>query len=231
MLVLVDLDDTLCNTWEAGKKTIAWVVPQFLLRRKFRALLYILLGKYRELEKSERMHTLDFDELVEALLRTVYPDISKDEVEEISVMLGKRFFSHLRLYPDALPFLRGLKRLGATTVLITDSSTEWQRRKIESLGMGEYFDDIIISGETGHSKFEDYNFRLALGRFPDDEVYVVGDRDETDMAGAKAVGAVGILIRRGYFKGRTIKNADYIVGNLIEALEVIKNEHKKRAKT
>ncbi|WP_367183048.1 HAD hydrolase-like protein [Thermococcus sp.] len=88
---------------------------------------------------------------------------------------------------------------------------------------------MIISGETGHSKFEDYNFRLALNRFPDGEVYVVGDRDETDMAGARAIGAVGILVKRGYFSGKKVKNADYVVKNLREALEVIESEHKKRA--
>ena len=229
MLVIVDLDDTLCNTWEAGKRTIARVIPHFLRKGKFRAVLYILLGRYRKLEDSERLHTLDFGELVGELLRAVYPDIDAREVEEFASIIEEGFFRHLKLYPDAVPFLEGLKRLGARVVLVTDSSTNWQRRKLELLGIEDYFDDVIISGETGHSKFEDYNFRLALERFPDDEVYVVGDRDETDMRGGKSIGARTVLVRRGYFRDKHPKYADHVVKDLREALEVIEREHKEGA--
>lgn len=227
MLVLVDLDDTLCNTWEAGKRTMLRAIPFLLRRGKLRALLYLLTAKYRNLESSERLHTLDLHELVEELFRKIYPGISDEELEEFVSFVEGHFFRHLKLYDDALPFLKGLRELGARIVLITDSSTRWQRRKLKLLGIEDFFDDVIISGETGHSKFEDHNFRLALERFPDKEVYVVGDRDETDMAGAKAIGAVGILVRRGYFSGRKVRNADYVVRNLNEALEVIESEHKK----
>ncbi|WP_099209455.1 HAD family hydrolase [Thermococcus henrietii] len=229
MLVLVDLDDTLCNTWEAGKRTILRAVPFLVRRGKFRALLYLLVAKYRGLEDSERLHTLDLHELVEELFGRIYPEITERELVELSTFVENHFFRHLRLYDDAVPFLEGIKELGARVVLITDSSTNWQRKKLEVLGIMDYFDDVIISGETGHSKFESHNFRLALERFPDKEVYVVGDRDETDMAGARAIGAVGILVRRGYFSGKRVRNADYIVRNLLEALEVIKREHQARA--
>ncbi|MEO2151658.1 MAG: HAD family hydrolase [Thermococcus sp.] len=229
MLVLVDLDDTLCNTWEAGKRTMLHAIPFLLRRGKLRALLYLLTAKYRGLEGSKRLHTLDLHELVEELFRRIYPKITGEELAELSSFVEEHFFRYLRLYDDALPFLRGIRGLGARVVLVTDSSTNWQRKKLEVLGIGAYFDDVIISGETGHSKFEDYNFRLAMKRFPDREVYVVGDRDETDMAGAKAIGAVGILVRRGYFSGRKVRNANYVVKNLGDALEVIKREHKKRA--
>jgi len=229
MLVLVDLDDTLCNTWEAGKRTMLRAVPFLLRRGKLRALLYLLTAKYRGLEDSERLHTLDLHELVEELFRRIYPGIAEEELAELSSFVERNFFRHLRLYDDAVPFLEGLKRMNARIVLITDSSTNWQRKKLEVLGIGSYFDDVIISGETGHSKFESHNFRLALKRFPDWEVYVVGDRDETDMAGARAIGAVGILVRRGYFSRKGVKNADYIVRSLTEALEVIKREHQARA--
>jgi len=228
MLVLVDLDDTLCNTWKAGKRTMLRSIPVLLRRGKFRALFYLLTIKYRGLENLKSLHTLDLHELVGELFREIYPRISEEELAEFSAFLENHFFRHLELYKDALPFLRSLRGLGARIVLITDSSTNWQRKKLKVLGIEECFDDVIISGETGHSKFEDYNFRLALERFPDSEVYVVGDRDETDMAGAKAVGAVGILVRRGYFSGRKVKNADYVVTGLLEALEVIKREHKNR---
>ncbi|WP_297536243.1 HAD family hydrolase [Thermococcus sp.] len=229
MLVIVDLDDTLCNTWEAGRKTIMKSIPILLRRRMLRAVWYVLTARYRRLESRRDVHTLDLDGIVETVLRSLYPGIEEERLREITHFVEETFFSHLSLYPDALPFLKGLREMGARVVLITDSSTNWQRKKLRVLGIGDYFDDVIISGETGHSKFEDYNFRLALERFPDDEIYVVGDREETDMRGGRRIGARTILIKRGYHAGRRAGNADHVVGNLLEALEVIRNEHKIRA--
>ena len=228
MLVLVDLDDTLCNTWDAGKYSILRLIPHLIRKRKFRAFFYIITARYRELEQSKELHTLDFDKLIERALTKVYSKIRPEELDEITDLVDRVFFSNLRLYPDAVPFLRGLKSMGAKVVLITDSSTKWQRRKLEYLVIKDYFDALIISGETGHSKLEPHNFRLARLLFPDDEVYMVGDRDDTDMRGGKEIGATTILVQRGYFSGRLAKHADYVVKDLAEALEVIKREHEER---
>ncbi|WP_297519638.1 HAD family hydrolase [Thermococcus sp.] len=230
MLVLVDLDDTLCNTWEAGKYSLLRLLPYLLRKRKFKAFFYIVTARYRELEQSREFHTLDFDKLVERVMEKVYSKVHRDELEEITELIDRVFFSNLRLYPDALPFLRGVKEIGARLVLVTDSSSKWQRKKLEYLGIKDYFDALIISGETGHSKLEPHNFRLARHLFPDDEVYMVGDRDDTDMRGGKSVGATTILVRRGYFSGRHARHADHVVGSLIEALEVIRREHKGHTK-
>ncbi len=230
MLVLVDLDDTLCNTWEAGKYSLLRLLPYLLRKRKLRAFFYIVTARYRELEQSREFHTLDFDKLVERVMEKVYPKVHRDELEEITELIDRVFFSNLRLYPDALPFLRGVKEMGARLVLVTDSSSKWQRKKLEYLGIKDYFDALVISGETGHSKLEPHNFRLARYLFPDDEVYMVGDRDDTDMRGGKSVGATTILVRRGYFSGRHARQADHVVGSLIEALEVIRREHKGHTK-
>ena len=229
MLVLVDLDDTLCNTWDAGKRTMLRMIPVLLRRRKLKAFFYIATARYRELEQSRELHLMDFDRILERVLRKVYREVSPRELEEIVNLVDRIFFSELRLFPDALAFLEGVKSLGAKLVLITDSSSKWQRKKLEYLGIKGYFDGVIISGETGHSKLEPHNFRLARRLFPDDEIYMVGDRDDTDMAGGKSINATTILVRRGYFRGRQGRHADYVVGNLLEALEVIRREHQKRA--
>lgn len=225
MLVIVDLDDTLCTTWDAGKKVLLKVFLYLLRKRSFRMVKYLIFQSYRELEDVDALHRMDVGGILEEIFRRVYGR-SEKWFPEILKLVDRTFFSNLRLYPDALPFLRELKRIGAKVVLVTDSSSRWQRRKVEHLNIGGYFDGIIISGETGHSKLTPYNFKLALSKFPDGEVYVVGDRDETDMAGARAINATGILVRRGYFRRRRVKNADYVVYDLKEALKVIKREHK-----
>ncbi|WP_457751856.1 HAD family hydrolase [Thermococcus sp.] len=229
MLVLVDLDDTLCNTWDAGRRAMLQLIPVLLRRRKLKAFFYIATARYRELEQSKELHIMDFDKILERVLSKVYREISREELVEMVELVDRMFFSELRLFPDAIPFLKGIKALGVNLVLITDSSSKWQRKKLEYLGIRKYFDGIIISGETGHSKLEPYNFRLAKRLFPDEEVYMVGDRDDTDMVGGKSINATTIMVRRGYFQSRHSRHADYIVGSLREALEVIRREHQKRA--
>ena len=230
MLVLLDLDDTLCNTWEAGKYTLLRLLPHLLRKRKFRALFYILTSRYRDLEQIREFHLMDLDKILERVMKKVYFHIPQDDIDEMFELVDRVFFSNLKLFPDAEPFLKGLRDMGARIILITDSSSYWQRKKLEYLGIRDYFDGIIISGETGHSKFEMHNFILAKKLFPaESEIYMVGDRDETDMKGGKSIGAVTILVNRGYFRGRGTKNADYVVRNLREALEVIRREHEKRA--
>jgi putative hydrolase of the HAD superfamily len=211
MLVITDLDDTLCTTWEAGKRVLLRVALYLLRRRRLRMLRYLLFQGYRELEEVDALHRMDVEGILEEVFRRVYGGVSEGWFKEMLELVDRTFFSNLRLYPDALPFLMELRGMGARIVLVTDSSSRWQRRKVEHLGIGDFLDGVIISGETGHSKLSPYNFRLAISRFPDDEVYVVGDRDETDMAGARAIGATGILVRRGYFRRRKIKNADYVI--------------------
>lgn len=230
MLVMVDLDDTLCNTWEAGKYTLLRLFPHLLRKRKFKAMFYILTARYRELEQSRELLVLDLDKILQKIMERVYRKIKDKDLEEMVELVDRTFFSNLKLFPDAKPFLEGLRRMGAKIVLVTDSSTYWQRKKLEYLGIKDYFDGIIISGETGYSKLDPHNFLLARRMFPNEnEVYMVGDRDDTDMKGGKAVGATTILVKRGYFKGKRAKYADYVVKDLTKALEVIKREHEKRA--
>ncbi|NPA47406.1 MAG: HAD family hydrolase [Thermococci archaeon] len=222
MLVIVDLDDTLCNTWEAGRKAIVRMAFELILRFKLRAISYLLFSRYRHLEKERSLHLLDLRGITERVLEDIYGSVNPDFLADIHRIIDRVFFSNLRLYPDARPFLEGIKRMGAKIALVTDSSSKWQRKKLEHLGIREYFDMIVISGETGHTKFEPYNFRLVVNRLSDGSVYVVGDRDDTDMMGAKCIGATGILVKRGYFRMKKAKNADYTVKNLNEALNVIK---------
>ncbi|AFK22724.1 HAD family hydrolase [Pyrococcus sp. ST04] len=227
MLVIIDLDDTLCNTWDAARIAVIRLIPTMLRLRKFRLFAYIITQRYRELEELREFHLMDFEEMFDKILQKIYKNVEREELEEMTNLFDRTFFANLKLYPDVLPFLSSLRAMNAKLVLVTDSSSTWQRRKLEVLGIQRFFDEVIISGETGHSKHEPYNFFLARKKFPKEEpVFVIGDRDETDMKGGKAIHATTILVRRGYFKGRRAKYADYVVNDLFEALEVIKNELK-----
>ena len=74
--------------------------------------------------------------------------------------------------------------------LLTNGSSDMQRRKIAHLGIGAILDPILISGETGHRKPAPAAFQQALQAWDllPQHVCMVGDHAEFDIRGAQAVG-------------------------------------------
>lgn len=100
------------------------------------------------------------------------------------------------LHADVIPALEALRpaRFG----LITNGERPFQQVKIDRVGLGEWLDDIVASGEVGITKPDARIFALAcerLGVSPADAVYV-GDRLHTDAIGATRSGMRGVWIDR-----------------------------------
>ena len=104
-------------------------------------------------------------------------------------------------FPDAVPALESLHAEGLTLAVISNFE-EWLEGLLETLGLARYFDIRVISGVEGIEKPDPRIFHLALDRTgiaAEDAVYV-GDSPEFDVAPARAVGMLGVLIdRRGRF--------------------------------
>ena len=74
--------------------------------------------------------------------------------------------------------------------IVTNGEDDIQRGKLRHLGLGEHFRHLVISGNVGYEKPDARIFEHALGLagVPASEALAVGDRLETDVAGAKAAG-------------------------------------------
>ena len=89
-----------------------------------------------------------------------------------------------------------MDRLAATSGIllgvITNGTSERQRKKFNMLGLDRYMDPgmVVVSGEVGASKPDSAIFRVAEERFglaPDD-LWMVGDSVSADIDGAKTCG-------------------------------------------
>ncbi|MCL9783875.1 HAD-IA family hydrolase [Vibrio sp. S4M6] len=103
--------------------------------------------------------------------------------------------------PSPMPYvveaLEELKNAGFTLGVITNGDSDVQRRKINALGITDYFDSILASEDIGISKPDARVFYAALeqmGCQAEHAVYV-GDHPVNDYAGAKAVGMTPIWVR------------------------------------
>ena len=100
------------------------------------------------------------------------------------------------VYPGAIETIRYFKNHGVLLALVTNGSSEFQRRKIERFGLTPYFDYILIEGEFGIGKPDKRLFKHALDQLKVDpsEVWMVGDRLEHDIGGAQSIGIYAIWI-------------------------------------
>ncbi len=95
----------------------------------------------------------------------------------------------LRLYPYVRDVLDEL-RTRYPLAVVTDAQSAWARAELHQVGLLDYFDPIVVSGDHGHRKPERRLFDLALdtlGVAAADAVYVGNDMHR-DIFGAQEAG-------------------------------------------
>jgi putative hydrolase of the HAD superfamily len=93
---------------------------------------------------------------------------------------------------DMLDRLKGCYRLG----LVTNGTSETQRRKLQKLRLEDAFDSITISEEIGFKKPDPRAFQHSLqglGTNPTAAVFV-GDDPVSDITGARALGMMAVQV-------------------------------------
>jgi putative hydrolase of the HAD superfamily len=108
-----------------------------------------------------------------------------------------------QLYPGALRTLRQLKEAGFRLFLVTDGHLDTQRHKVQALGLGPWFDQLVFTGELPEHqrKPSPFPFQLACGRLgvaPDRCLYV-GDNAACDFQGPRRLGMLTIGVSTGPF--------------------------------
>ncbi len=113
--------------------------------------------------------------------------------------------NQLDLYPGALEAL-GRIRERVPVGLVSDGRTDVQGAKLAAAGLMEAFDVVVLSDDLGraHRKPDPLPYRTALEALAVDpaEAAFVGDRPETDMVGADALGMVTVRVSTGEYSDR-----------------------------
>jgi putative hydrolase of the HAD superfamily len=114
--------------------------------------------------------------------------------EGLAAELGEMFARRRRELQDPLPgaeeVLRKLRAAGLRIGLLTNGAPDLQREKIETSGLGMFFDAAVVSGEIGTGKPEPEIFRHLLGKLgvAPAESLMVGNSLARDIVGAKRAG-------------------------------------------
>jgi len=103
----------------------------------------------------------------------------------------------LRIFPDAVEAIKRLSS-GHILALVTNGQPDYQRAKVEALGLLPYFQVFLISGEVGMGKPAPGIFLEAARRVGVNlsEAMHIGDSLANDVAGAKAAGLTAVWLNR-----------------------------------
>lgn len=101
----------------------------------------------------------------------------------------------LRLYPHVREALNLLRAKEYPLAVVTDAQSAFARAELNKVGLLEYFDPIVVSGDLGYRKPDRRLFQAALDRLgvPAEQTLFVGNDMHRDVYGARQVGMRTVL--------------------------------------
>lgn len=145
------------------------------------------------------------------------------ENDILAAELGLFFQKRRRELQDPLPgaeeILRRLQKAGVRVGLLTNGAADLQREKIETSGLGMFFDAAVVSGEVGTGKPEPAIFHYLLEQLgvTPCEALMVGNSLARDIVGGKRAGLRTCwLALEGEDEPVGLVEPDYIIRSLGE---------------
>lgn len=175
-LIVVDLDNTLCDTFHTITKR-QWLHVADAFEGRGRLDIARILRKNPGKQSFTRtLHTLE--------LTAVEGRFALKKYNENPVRA-------LTLFPDALEFLK----TPVPIVLLTRGEAGLQKKKIKHLGIEKFFKQIVIVDMLDCKK-PAMQAILKRWKVKPSEALVVGDRIEEEIADAQALKIPSVLVRR-----------------------------------
>jgi putative hydrolase of the HAD superfamily len=231
--IFFDLDNTLCNWshgWESAREHGSRAAFQVLQTRFPR----IGFAEWHEAFNEVTEEIAYFwqqpiqqgvsvgRERSRRVLTRLGIDVEEAFIDSLTQAFYEAVLEQLRIYPDADKALRVL-RPSFTLGIITNGPGDIQRAKVERLGLPQRVDHVLISGELGIAKPDPKIFQMALelAEAEPEGFLFVGDSLETDIVGAKGAGVWAAWIDRGRLSPKEDPEADFVLGSLVELIDVV----------
>ncbi len=131
-------------------------------------------------------------------------------------------------YPNAIPTIRELKKMGLKIAILTDAHSTNAKKRVEKIGLSQWLDALFCADITGSSKPSHKTFLFALeslGLQPCETLFV-GDSLRRDIVPSKTLGMLTAYAAYGDRNNDTYKqhettSPDFILNNISEILDII----------
>ena len=129
------------------------------------------------------------------------------------------------LYPDTAKCLRSLEKKHKLGIIA--NQIPGAEKRLEDMGIRQFFDVIVASAEEGVAKPDPRIFRIALDRTgcAPEQAVMIGDRIDNDIVPAKQLGMKTVWIKQGVGQYWNIQGdcetPEFEVNSLSELLSII----------
>ena len=223
--IIFDLDNTLTD-FMRFKKTAIDAAVDAMIDAGLKVTRKRLLEKIGEVYDSEG---IEDQQVFNKVLKKIDGKVEDRILAAGIVGYRKAKEGSMKLYPHVKATLTGLIKSGIKMVIVSDAPRLPAWMRICSLGLQDYFDNVITFDDTGEKKPSSVPFRMALDvlGIPAGEVLMVGDLKDRDIEGAKKVGIKTAFARYGDSKNTEEAGADYELKDISELLDIVKSENSK----
>ena len=166
--------------------------------------MYFGINKRQRLESKEKFPEFDvvslFDEMIKKALLKEKQKITKKERRALAKTVAELFRAaslfQLKLYPEVKKTLKNLQkkyRLAA----VSDGQSVWAKAELNAVGLLDFFDPVIVSGDFGYRKPDARLFKKALKKLnlKANEVIFIGNDLYRDIYGANSIGMKSIFFK------------------------------------
>lgn len=193
--VLWDLDDTLYSRIAAARLTYPGLFRTHLYENRDDAFIEAAADfMINHLVRDSMIHESSFRKLFQ-----VFPPNKEFRLADCQ----EYYFDHIHEFAVAgteqVAVVKKLRSAGIKTAIVTNVAAdrfEFQRNKIDAMGLTPLFDAIILSGEVGVHKPDRrvFDYATRLLDVSNDACVFVGDNPDADIVGALNAGMEAVWI-------------------------------------
>ena len=211
MLIMLDLDNTLCDR---AKAVNSWVA-EFLADRGLPA--------------DDRAWILAHDNDGYTDRRAVFEAIADryalpETADTLLAAYRQRVIELSTPTPGATQCLQDLRSAGHATAIVSNGSSTQQHAKIDALGFRELVDAVIVSADLDIAKPDARIFQTASRAtgIPLDRAWMVGDSALHDIVGGSAVGSKTAWLHRGRSWSEAIVEPTVTISSLVDLVPAVR---------
>jgi putative hydrolase of the HAD superfamily len=218
-----DGDATLWEFEKVMRHSLAIALDALRRRLPGRASCELTVDKMIEIRDTVaaelRGQTVSLEEIrLQAFKRTVESvgDADDSLAEDLNALYLKHRLEEIELYPDVIPILGALRSHFSLGLLSNGNSY------LDRCGLTGYFSFVVLSQDVGVEKPDPAIFSAACkqARCGPTQLMHVGDSLQTDVAGAKAAGAVSVWLNRHGARNTSGVQPDHEIRSLTELVSI-----------
>lgn len=217
VVILFDLEGTIVQSMESDQNAVI----QFRIKTKEKLLQLGIPSAILEGETSSTLMRNKAAEYVKEHFSQKEAKRFHDEMEKFLKSYELYWANRSRIFPDTLPALRKLRKLGCKMGLVTNTSREAANGMLSMHGIKVFFQAIVTREDVKRLKPDPEGILLALRKLSERNFFFVGDNIYDSQATEKA-GGISIIVNRNASKKLKFR-AHYEVRSLTEIPSLIQS--------